>query len=85
MKRPPFLILVSIYCQITYSTASCSRKCIASDEIDKVLGQLLYKSDSSELSWDDKFIRSDNGIVNSSNGTSSNSEESVRQSITRKM
>ena len=58
------------------SIASCRRKHVASENIDKVLGQLLNESDYSELSWDDEFINSDKIIVHSSNDTSTDSEES---------
>ena len=76
---PEKIFLSSIYSQ---SLASCRRKCVASEEIDRVLDQLFYESDCSELSWNDVSINRDNLIVHRSNGTSTDSKES--QSVTLK-
>ena len=61
---------------LLYNIGSWNRKCLASEEIDKQLGQLLYESNFSELSWDDVSINIDYVILHSSNGTLTNSEES---------
>ena len=67
----------SLYCIVL---PSCSGNYIASEEIDKILEELLYQSDYNVLSSEDESINNDNVIVHNSNGASTDSEESESDS-----